>query len=57
MEISAACDECHSQNGILDFQKLGFSERKANDLRYLNIKGLVTKYDTFYIPNLFGPKK
>jgi hypothetical protein len=57
MEISVACDECHSQNGILDFQKLGFSERKANDLRYLNIKGLVTKYDTFYIPNLFGPKK
>jgi hypothetical protein len=54
-EISVACDECHSPTGIIDFEKLGFSASKANDLQYLNIKGLVTKYDTFYIPNLFGP--
>jgi hypothetical protein len=56
-EISVACNECHSPKGIMDFRKLGFSESKAKDLQYLNIKGLVTKYDTFYIPNLFGPKK
>jgi len=56
-EISVACDECHSSKGIMDFGKLGFSESKAKDLQYLNIKGLVTKYETFYIPNLFGPKK
>ena len=55
-EISVACDECHSPKGIIDFEKLGFSANKAKDLQYLNIKGLVTKYDTFYIPNLFGPK-
>lgn len=55
-EISVACDECHSEKGIMDFRKLGFSEKKTMDLRYLNIKGLVTKYETFYIPNLFGPK-
>ena len=53
-EISVACDECHSPKGILDFRKLGFSEKKTNDLQYLNIKGLVTKYETFYLPNLFG---
>lgn len=53
-EISVACDECHSPKGILDFRKLGFSENKAKDLQYLNIKGLVTKYETFYLPNLFG---
>ncbi|KKL21084.1 hypothetical protein LCGC14_2449020, partial [marine sediment metagenome] len=23
-EISVACDECHSTNSILDFNKLGF---------------------------------
>ncbi len=56
-EISVACDECHSENGIMDFRKLGFSEKKAKDLQYLNIKGLVTKYETFYIPNLFGPRE
>lgn len=56
-EISVACDECHSEKGILDFRKLGFNENKAKDLQYLNIKGLVTKYETFYIPNLFGPRE
>lgn len=53
-EISVACDECHSSNGIMDFEQLGFSKNKSKDLQYLNIKGLVTKYDTFYFPNLFG---
>lgn len=54
MEVSVACSECHSENSILDFEKLGFSPKRANDLKYLNIKSLVTKYDTFYLPNLFG---
>jgi len=53
-EISVACNECHSQKSILNFKKLGFDEKKTNDLTYLNIKGLVTKYKTFYLPNLFG---
>ncbi|MCK5427229.1 MAG: hypothetical protein KAJ34_05995 [Thermodesulfovibrionia bacterium] len=55
-EISVACDECHSPNGILDFRKLGFNETEAKDLEYMNIKSLLTKYETFVIPNLFGPK-
>lgn len=53
-EISVACNECHSENSILKFKKLGFDEKKTKDLTYLNIKGLVTKYKTFYLPNLFG---
>lgn len=53
-KISVACNECHSENGILDFNSLGFDEKKAKDLTYINIKGLVTKYKTFYLPNLFG---
>jgi 5-methylcytosine-specific restriction endonuclease McrA len=56
-EISVACNECHSSKGIMDFRQLGFHEKRAYDLEYMNIKGLVTKYDTFVIPNLFGPKK
>ncbi|MEN8262188.1 MAG: hypothetical protein ABFR82_01860 [Nitrospirota bacterium] len=55
-EISSACDECHSPNGMLDFRKLGFDEKKSKDLEYMNIKSLLTKYETFVIPNLFGPK-
>jgi len=52
-KISVACDECHSSNSILDFKQLGFDKKKTKHLIYLNIKGLVTKYKTFYFPNLF----
>ena len=53
-EISVACDECHSARSILDFDKLGFDAQQTNHLIYLNLKGLVTKYKTFYLPQLFG---
>ena len=53
-DISVACDECHSTKGILDFNRLGFSKKRVKDLEYMNIKSLLTKYDTFVIPNLFG---
>lgn len=52
-EISVACNECHSSNSILDYKKLGFDKKKTKNLIYLNIKGLVTKYKTFYLPHLF----
>jgi hypothetical protein len=52
-EISVACNECHSAGGILDFEKLGFDQKKTKDLKYINIKGLVTKYKVFYFPKLF----
>ncbi len=48
-----ACQDCHSRKGILDFKVLGFAPNRAVDLEQLNIKGLVTKYEKFYIPNLF----
>lgn len=53
-EISVACNECHSADSILDYNKLGFEERKTKDLIYLNLKGLVTKYKVFYFPQMFG---
>jgi hypothetical protein len=53
-EVSVACNECHVPDGMIDFAKLGFDERTSKDLQYINIKSLVTKYDTFYFPNLFG---
>jgi len=54
MKISVACNECHSTNTILDFNKLGFNERKTKELVYLNLKGLVTKYTIFHFPSLFN---
>ncbi len=53
-EVSITCNNCHSPEGMFDFRKLGFNEKETKDLQYLNIKSLVTKYDVFYLPNLFG---
>lgn len=53
------CQRCHAKDGILDFNKLGFSEKRTKDLQLLNIKGMITKYEDFYLPNLFenaGPE-
>lgn len=47
------CNTCHTPKGILDFKKLGFTENRIADLEQLNVKGLMTKYRTFYLPNLF----
>jgi hypothetical protein len=52
-QISVACVECHSARGILNFRQLGFDEKKIKALVTLNIKGLVTKYTTFYFPEMF----
>jgi len=53
-EISVACKECHSPNGILDFLQLGFDKKTSNYLMDLDLPGLVAKYEIFYFPDLFG---
>ena len=52
-EFSTACSHCHSHSGILDFKVLGFSKKKSDHLRTINIKGLVAKYKNFFFPKLF----
>ncbi len=47
------CKACHSKKSILKFKEMGFASNRTIDLQQLNITGLVTKYEKFYIPNLF----
>ena len=47
------CQACHSTNGRLDYKALGFSAKRIVDIEELNIKGIITKYDEFYLPDLF----
>jgi hypothetical protein len=47
------CHTCHSSKSILDFKNLEFSEKRIVDLENLSIKGMITKYDEFYLPDLF----
>lgn len=57
------CKTCHSGNSILDFKELGFSDKRISDLAMLEILGMITKYEEFYLPELFdhpvpgSPKK
>ncbi len=47
------CGACHAKDGVLDLRELDFSADRAKDLELLNIKGMITKYEEFYLPNLF----
>lgn len=53
-----ACARCHADEGrgYLPLRKLGFSERRVQDLTNLNIIGLVQKYREFYMPALLRPE-
>ncbi len=51
------CKTCHSKDSILDYKKLGFAENRIVDLEQLNVKGLITKYKNFYLPNLLENSK
>lgn len=48
------CKTCHSKKGVLDLRELGFAENRVVDLEQLNITGMITKYEKFYIPKLFA---
>jgi len=47
------CLKCHSEDSILDFKKLGFSETRAANLKELGVVGMIAKYESFYLPELF----
>lgn len=45
------CRNCHTKEGLIDFDSLGFSERRARELENLEIVGMFEKYDVFHLPN------
>jgi len=47
------CKACHSENSILEFQQLGFSENRALILKNLTIVDMLSKYEEFHIPEFF----
>jgi len=52
MKQTTACEKCHSANGLIDFQAIGFSNERSNTLINLDIGDIIKKYDVFYIPEL-----
>lgn len=50
------CTRCHvtEEKSFLPLQQLGFSASRIGSITNLNIVGIVEKYKTFYMPNMFG---
>ena len=57
MEVIEACDVCHTEKGMLNFRRLGFSDNRIRHLLSINTKGILQKYQTFFMPNIFGQEK
>ena len=51
--VGHLCKECHNKESRLDFDQLGFSEKRRADLESLSVSGMLTRYETFYLPALF----
>lgn len=47
------CKECHSEQGLLNFKQLGFSNIRIANLLSLEVVGIMDKYEDFYLPKLF----
>ena len=52
MKHTTACEECHSANGLIDFQAIGFSKERSDVLINLDIGNIIKQYEVFYMPDL-----
>ena len=50
------CDGCHTQDGLLKFRQLLYSERRAMHLESLDMASMVSTYKVFHLPTLFDSK-
>ncbi len=48
------CYKCHTENGILPFQELDFTDNRIANLIQLDIVGMLQRYNEFYLPELFA---
>ncbi len=46
------CKTCHTENSILDFRQLEFSENRTANLKQLVVADMLAKYEEFYLPEL-----
>ena len=47
------CKVCHSEQSILNFKQLGFTDTRIDNILKLDVIGMLDKYDQFYLPELF----
>lgn len=47
------CKQCHSEQGVLNFKELEFSDTRMANLLSLEVVGILDKYEQFHMPKLF----
>lgn len=50
------CDECHIENGLLNFSKLSYSAKAAAHLESLDMGSMINSYKVFHLPSIFDPE-
>jgi len=48
------CKVCHTEKSLLNFKQLEFSDTRINNLQNLSVADMLSKYDQFYLPELFS---
>lgn len=48
------CKSCHIEKSLLDLKALGFAANRIENLKKLNVIGMLEKYEKFYMPELFS---
>jgi len=53
MEIKDACQKCHRESGMIVFGTLGYSKKRAQELKDIALEKIVANYEVFHIPQVF----
>ena len=52
--VGYGCRTCHIEKSLLDLKRLGFAANRIENLKKLNVIGMLVKYEKFYMPELFS---
>lgn len=53
MDIKEACQKCHRESGLIDFESLGYSKKRSEELKDIALEKIVANYEVFHIPQVF----
>lgn len=50
------CDKCHTDNGVLDFSRLLYTQKAVRHLESIDMGSMVKTYKEFHLPDIFDPE-
>jgi len=52
----ASCDDCHNENGLLEFNDLLYSKNMSKHLQSIDVGTMIKGYKVFHLPNVLRTK-